>query len=87
MAVERTSRRFASILRSPIIETGNRSDIVFKVGLRLTNFVRFAEDQSTYSVESAVAQNFRSLSSLVNLGIFFLVIIVRRSPIRSGSCP
>src|ERR1035441_9877413 len=53
------------------METGRRSDIVLSDGLRCTSFLRFPDDQSRYSVESAVAQNFLSSSSLLNSGSAF----------------
>jgi hypothetical protein len=62
----------ASIFRSSIIATGKRSDIVRNEGFNLTRFFRWACDQSRYFVESAVSQNFRSSSSLLNLGISFM---------------
>src|SRR5579872_7459837 len=43
--------------------------MVRSVGFKPTSFFRFACDQSTYCVESAVFQNSRSSSSLLNLGI------------------
>src|SRR5665213_2606226 len=55
------------------MESGRRRDMVLRVGLRRTSLVRLAEDQSRYSVESAVAQKFRSWSSVLNAGSFFLV--------------
>jgi len=68
-----TSRRFASTLRSSIMETGRRSDIVLRDGFRWTRFLRFPACQSTYSVESAVAQSFLSSSSFLNSGSFFFI--------------
>src|ERR1039458_2803267 len=56
------------------METGRRSDIVLSDGLRCTSFLRFPDDQSRYSVESAVAQNFLSSSSLLNSGSAFLFV-------------
>src|SRR6185312_13130503 len=44
-------------------------------GLEADEFCALAEDQSRYSVESAVAQKFRSWSSVLNSGSFFLVIL------------
>jgi hypothetical protein len=52
--------------------TGRRSEIVRNVGLSSISFFRFPLDQSTYFVESAVSQNFRSSASLLNLGISFM---------------
>ena len=51
------------------METGSRREIVFRDGLSWTSFLRFPDGQSTYSVESAVAQNFLSSSSVLNLGM------------------
>jgi hypothetical protein len=53
------------------METGSRRDIVRSDGLRWTSFFLRAPDQSTYSVESALAQNRLSASSFLNSGIFF----------------
>src|ERR1035438_4474805 len=58
------------------METGSRSDIVFRDGLRRTRLWRFADCQSTSSVESAVAQNFLSSSSLLNSGSFFFTFLI-----------
>src|SRR5690348_16581476 len=55
------------------METGNRSEMVRTEGFRLTNFRRFPDCQSRYLVESALAQNFRSSSSLLNFGSVFFV--------------
>jgi hypothetical protein len=43
------------------------------------SFLRFPDGQSTNSVESAVAQNRRSSSSLLNLGTFFLSFCIHLS--------
>ena len=51
------------------METGSRREIVFRDGLSWTSFLRFPDGQFTYSVESAVAQNFLSSSSFLNLGM------------------
>lgn len=64
---------FARILRSAIIEEGNRSEIVGSVGFRSGSLRRFAVFQSMNSVESCVAQNLRSSSSDLNSGICFFV--------------
>jgi len=71
-----TSRRFASTFRSSIMATGSRMEIVRSVGFRVGNLVRLPLDQSTYSVESCVAQNSRSSSSVQNLGIVFFITFV-----------
>src|ERR1700733_9897081 len=55
--------------------TGRRSEIVRNVGFSSISFLRFPLDPSTYFVESAVSQNFRSSSSLLNLGISFMYAI------------
>jgi len=61
------------------METGSRREIVRREGLRPTNLFRFAVVQSTYCVESSLAQNSRSWSSLLNSGSFFFIplIVVR----------
>src|ERR1700730_14978045 len=68
-----TSRRFANTFKSSIIETGRRSEIVRRDGFRLVSFLRIPARHSTYSVESAFAQNPLSSSSLLKSGIFFFV--------------
>jgi hypothetical protein len=55
------------------METGSRSDIVFRDGLSWGSFLRVPDGQSTYSVEFAVAQNFLSASSFLNSGIFLFM--------------
>jgi hypothetical protein len=50
--------------------------MVFRVGLRFANFRLSADDQSTYAVESAAAQNFRSASSVLKSGIFFFMGLI-----------
>ena len=47
--------------------------MVFRLGFSRTIFRRLADAQSTYSVESAVAQNRLSWSSLLKSGSFFFV--------------
>ena len=61
--------------------------MVRKEGFKRTSFRHCPEDQSTYSVESAVAQNRLSSSSLLKLGIFFFMsgINVRFVPIHVTS--
>src|SRR5713101_2245097 len=53
---------------------GNRMEIVRRDCFKLTNFSRFPDGQLTYRVESAVAQNLRSWSSLLNSGSVFFFI-------------
>jgi len=55
-----------------------RSDMVLRDGFRRTRFLRFPACQSTYSVESAVAQNFLSSSSFLNSGSFFFISLIGR---------
>jgi hypothetical protein len=50
--------------------------MVFRDGLRRMSFLRFPDCQLRYCVESAVAQNFLSLSSLLNSGSFFFVSVI-----------
>src|SRR5437764_2197953 len=45
--------------------------MVLSVGWKFGNMILLAWDQSMYSVESAFAQNSRSASSSLNVGIFF----------------
>jgi hypothetical protein len=65
--------------------------MVRRDGLRLTSFLRLADGQSTYSVESAVAQNFLSSASLLNSGILFLISLVDHGfipvPVPGGDYP
>lgn len=61
-----TSLLFANNLISSSKGCGKRSEIVFVEGLRFGKTARLAFDQSTYSVESCLAQNTRSASSLLN---------------------
>ena len=52
--------------------------MVLRDGFRRTRFLRFPACQSTYSVESAVAQNFLSSSSFLNSGSFFFISLIGR---------
>src|SRR3989338_3454841 len=54
----------------------SRKEIVSVEGLRLEKATRLAWDQSRYSDESCFDQKSRSWSSVVNLGIFFIVFIL-----------
>jgi len=58
------------------MKTGSRSDIVFRDGLRRGSLLRSPDCQSTYSAESAVAQNFLSSFSFLNSGSFFFISLV-----------
>ena len=64
-----TSRLLASTLIRSRSESGNRIEIACVEDFRLGNRDWTAFDQSTYSVESWVSQNFRSSFSDLNLGM------------------
>src|SRR4051812_30271197 len=57
------------------MDTGNRREIVRRVGFRFGNLRRSADFQSMNSVESCSAQNLRSLSSDRNSGTGFLFVL------------
>ncbi len=60
---------FANNLSSANIGSGRRNEIVFSEGLSFGSTSLLPLSQSTYSVESAVAQNANSSSSDLNFGI------------------
>ena len=82
-----TSLLFARSLISASMSSGRRSEIVFSDGFKFGNITRLALDQSTYWVESSLAQNSRSWSSDLNFGTFFF-FTTRQTPfVLFDSCP